>query len=72
MLPPIYRDASVRAVLPVCQESGRLGVAFDVVGLPAMRFALDRDSAEFLRKGLEGYLATGGPAAVDAKEVAHG
>lgn len=54
-LPPSYADAELRAVIPLCEARGRLGVAFDV-GQSVLRLAVDEASARSMRDSLSNYL----------------
>jgi|GEM_PF-4555449 len=70
-LPPIYQDAGVRTITPRCPLRERVGLAFDMPDGTVLRLAVSVRDAEFLRTGLDHYLA---PPAIDreAKEAAHG
>lgn len=56
-LPPIYLDAAVRNVTPVCPGRLRLGLGLDIEGLPTVRVAITLDHAQFLRDYLSDYIS---------------
>ena len=86
MLPISYEHATVRTVTPVCQASGRIGVAFNMdtpSGLQVVRLALDAANADVLCRLLADYMAARGSTQAPASqtlaatenvavEVAHG
>ena len=56
MLPPIYIDASIRNVTPVCPATDRIGFGFDFADQPPVRLALSRSAAAFLQRCLNDYI----------------
>lgn len=56
MLPPIYRDAQVRNVTPVCTERGRLGVGIRLDSGEVVRVALNPECVEFLMMAVNDYM----------------
>ena len=63
MLPISYAHATVRTVMPVCEASGRIGVAFNMdtpSGLQVVRLALDAANADVLCRLLADYMAARG------------
>lgn len=55
MLPPIYFDADVRNVTPVCPDRKRIGIGFDMDELP-VRVALTLAGAKCLRTLIDDYI----------------
>lgn len=55
MLPPIYSDATVRNVTPVCPERQRLGVGLQLDSGEVIRVALDEAGVAFLAASLADY-----------------
>lgn len=55
MLPPIYQDAHVRNVTPVCPERNRLGLGLELAAGEVVRIALDEAGVAFLASALEVY-----------------
>jgi len=58
-LPPHYRAAKLRCVLPYHADVDLLGVAFDLADGEVLRIALDGDSARRMICLLTDYLASG-------------
>ena len=59
MLPISYEHATVRTVTPVCEDSGRIGVAFNMCaanGGQVVRLALDAANADVLCRLLADYV----------------
>lgn len=56
LLPPIYLDADVRNITPVCPGRARLGLGFDIAGQNTVRMAITMDHAQFLRDYLNDYI----------------
>lgn len=55
MLPPIYQDAKVRNVTPVCPERNRLGLGLELASGEVVRVALDEAGVAFLAMCLQAY-----------------
>lgn len=55
MLPPIYQDAQVRNVTPVCPKRNRLGIGLELSNGAVVRVALDAAGVDFLTKCLKDY-----------------
>lgn len=58
MLPPIYIDATARAVLPKCPVRDRVGLALDIEGGETARVALTVQCAQFILQGLQDYISS--------------
>lgn len=55
MIPPSYTPAALRAVLPVDEKAGRMGVAFDTESGP-IRLAIPVGDAEKMAQWILGYI----------------
>lgn len=55
MLPPIYQDATVRCVIPLCPVRECLGLGIQQADGSVLRFALDAAGVELLRLSLADY-----------------
>lgn len=56
MLTNSYINATLRAVLPVCPNRKRLGLAFDINQTPILRIALSVEDSITLRNLLDNYI----------------
>lgn len=56
-LPPIYADAGLRNITPICSERGRLGIGFDIAGAAPLRLALTVTDAQAMSAVLADYIS---------------